>query len=52
MKVTLKDRIRHYLNPLHVYCSLTHLFRKEKALKTARKYEKRIYKPFVTGFFL
>lgn len=52
MKVTFKDRMRHYLNPLHVFCSLTLLLKKERALKTAKKYEKRIYKPFVIGFFL
>ncbi|HEB72720.1 MAG TPA: hypothetical protein ENI77_08885 [Nitrospirae bacterium] len=52
MKVTVKDMMRHYLNPLHVYCSLTYLFRKEKALRTARKYERRIYKLFVNAFFL
>jgi len=52
MKVTVKDTIRHYLNPLHVYCSLTYLLRRERALKTARKYERRIYKFFVNAFLL
>ena len=49
MKVTVKDRIRHYLNPLHVYCSLAQILKREKAFKTAKKYEKTVYKTFLTS---
>lgn len=48
MKVTARDKMRHYLNPLHVFCSLTYLLSKDKALKTARTYEKKVFKPFMS----
>lgn len=47
MRVSVKDKIRHMLNPLHVYCSLSYVLRKRNALKTARMYESRIYTPFI-----
>jgi len=51
MKVSIKDKVRHYLNPLHVFCSLNYILSKEKALRAARAYERGIYKPFVTSIF-
>ncbi|MBI4667231.1 MAG: hypothetical protein HY751_12585 [Nitrospinae bacterium] len=42
-ELTLKDRMRHVFNPLHVYCSLSWVLRKRTAILTARLYEKSIY---------
>jgi hypothetical protein len=44
-KLTIRDRMRHLLNPLHVYCSLSWVLRKRTAIKTARAYERSIYNP-------
>jgi hypothetical protein len=35
--------MRHVLNPLHVYCSLSRLLRRRSALFTARVYERFFY---------
>ena len=44
--VTIRDRIRHLLNPLHIYCRLTHLgFSGRVARDICRIYEAGIYKP-------
>ena len=43
MIVSMKDRARHYLNPLHVYCSLTCVFGRNQALRATRIYENAIY---------
>jgi len=51
MDTTRKDRLRHYLNPLHVFCGMKRLFNKEYALKAARIYEKMLFRPLVTFFF-
>ncbi|MBI4828895.1 MAG: hypothetical protein HY804_08820 [Nitrospinae bacterium] len=48
MKTTIRDKVRHHLNPLHVFCSLAWLIKAEKALRTAQSYERRIYNPFFT----
>lgn len=44
-KLTVKDRMRHLFNPLHVYCSLAWILRKRAAIRTARIYERSIYNP-------
>lgn len=42
----LLDRIRHLLNPLHVYCRLTSLGMPSRVARTiCRTYETRVYKP-------
>ncbi|MDH5476887.1 MAG: hypothetical protein OEY50_01015 [Nitrospinota bacterium] len=51
MDTTLKDRIRHYLNPLHVFCGIKRVFSKENALRAARLYEKLVFRPVVTLLF-
>jgi len=51
MDTTLKDRVRHYLNPLHVFCGIKRVFSKENALKAARLYEKLVFRPVVTLLF-
>lgn len=44
-KITFLDRIRHHLNPLHIYCRLICLGLSSKtALGICRVYEGRIYK--------
>lgn len=44
--VTFLDRIRHVLNPLHIYCRLTCLgFSCRMARDICRLYESGIYKP-------
>ncbi|VAX17118.1 hypothetical protein MNBD_NITROSPINAE02-1328 [hydrothermal vent metagenome] len=43
MVPTLKDRMRHILNPLHLYCSLTHIMRQKSALSAIDAYERRFY---------
>jgi len=48
MRTSIRDKVRHHLNPLHVFCSLARLFKAEKALRTAQSYERRIYTPFFT----
>lgn len=45
MKPTIKDRLRHLFNPLHVYCSLSYVMRKRNAMKAARAYERMLYCP-------
>lgn len=44
-RLTMKDRMRHLLNPLHVYCSLSWVLHKRTAIQTARAYERSIYNP-------
>lgn len=44
-RLTMGDRMRHLLNPLHVYCSLSWILRKRIAIQTARAYERSIYNP-------
>ena len=51
MDTTLRDRIRHYMNPLHVFCGIKLIFSKENALKVAKLYEKLVFRPMVTLFF-
>ena len=42
--VTLMDRIRHLLNPLHVYCRLTYVgIPQEVALGICKNYEAFVY---------
>lgn len=42
--VTRKDRLRHYLNPLHIYCRLLAVgFNRNAARSISRWYEKAIY---------
>jgi len=44
-KISLLDRMRHRLNPLHFYCRLTHLGVSPKtAMCICRVYETGIYK--------
>lgn len=40
MSYTVKDRMRHYLNPLHIFCSLAPMMKRAKAMKTAKIYER------------
>lgn len=50
LTVTRIDAIRHYLNPMHVYCRLVDIFgRKHKAMarRVCRVYEQIIYKPIL-----
>lgn len=42
MVATMRDRMRHVLNPLHVYCTLAHILKRRGAMWTARAYE-RLY---------
>jgi len=43
---TISDIIRHYLNPLHVYCIETYVGIPNKvALVGARWYERNVYEP-------
>ena len=51
-RLSVRDRLRHILNPLHVYCSLSWMIHKKRALKAARSYERRIYNPIFRNFFL
>ncbi len=50
MKASLKDGIRHYANPLHVYCSLLYVMGKKSALAAARAYERRIFNFFSSSY--
>ncbi|MGK7346408.1 MAG: hypothetical protein ACNS63_11445 [Candidatus Nitrospinota bacterium M3_3B_026] len=50
MRTSVKDRLRHILNPLHVYCSLSYVLKRQSALRTARAYEKGVYKTFFRNF--
>lgn len=44
--LTIMDRIRHVLNPLHIYCRLTHFGISCKVARDICKiYEAGIYKP-------
>lgn len=44
--ITFFDRIRHVLNPLHIYCRLTSLgFSGKFARDICKVYEAGIYKP-------
>jgi len=44
--ITLLDKIRHLLNPLHIYCRLTYFGISGKcAMGICRIYEENIYKP-------
>lgn len=43
--ITIMDRIRHLLNPLHIYCRLKYVGVSEKAaLGICRNYEAYIYR--------
>lgn len=45
-KISFLDRIRHHLNPLHIYCRLTCLGMSSKvAVDICRVYEAGIYRP-------
>ncbi len=46
MVPTFKDRMRHILNPLHLYCSLTFIMRQKSALSAIDAYERRFYSRF------
>lgn len=39
-----KDQLRHYLNPLHIYCRLRPCFGKQLAMTMANKYETTVYR--------
>jgi hypothetical protein len=44
--ISVLDRLRHLLNPLHVYCRLTHLGISGKVARDICKiYESGIYRP-------
>ncbi|MDH4182856.1 MAG: hypothetical protein OEV92_01425 [Nitrospinota bacterium] len=51
METTIKDKLRHHLNPLHVFCVFKKIFNKQNALKVAGLYEKLVFKPLVILFF-
>jgi len=46
MDTSRKDLIRHYFNPLHVFCLLNRILKRSGALAAARAYEKFLFKPF------
>ncbi|VAX15342.1 hypothetical protein MNBD_NITROSPINAE01-1283 [hydrothermal vent metagenome] len=48
MEISTQDKARHYLNPLHVYCSLTHVLQKKRAMLAAMAYE-RVIMTFISG---
>ena len=50
MRTSIRDRLRHILNPLHVYCSLSYVMRRKAALGAARTYEQKIYTPLFRSF--
>ncbi len=39
----MREKIRHYLNPLHIYCRLINLGIKKKKAQTICKYYQKIY---------
>ncbi|MBI5815921.1 MAG: hypothetical protein HZB29_09960 [Nitrospinae bacterium] len=42
-RLTWRDRARHWLNPLHFYCTLELAMPRTLAIKIARGYEQRFY---------
>lgn len=48
INITFKDKIRHFFNPLHIYCRLTYLGMPRKVARgISRTYEACLYKPTI-----